>query len=263
MFHYSFSAPLQAVTEIMKNKDAAVLVSAAWRWAPGGQRTDHGPAPRQPLGAAPGRTHPAGPHRQLRPPSPAPSAPSATTHPAAAPAGPLPRGGSEGQGTAPTPSRWGRGGQGPSEPGAALQGQLWDPHGPPGPRPLLAERGTPRWARSPLRGCSPHCPQPVRAGCCCWRGREGGPQPGLSHPSVPHSGQRVRPEQPIRAQKCDAQPSGTSCRLTVQKQKTLPRYHRPRFPATLHSSSPYCSFYCNYSIQPRRERKRGFVFPKL
>lgn len=54
MFHYSFSAPLQAVTEIMKNKDAAVLVSAAWRWALGGQGSRHGPALCQPPGAVPG-----------------------------------------------------------------------------------------------------------------------------------------------------------------------------------------------------------------
>lgn len=40
MFHYSFSAPLQAVTEIMEKKDAAVLVSAAWRWAPGGRGSE-------------------------------------------------------------------------------------------------------------------------------------------------------------------------------------------------------------------------------
>lgn len=51
VFHYSFSAPLQAVTEIMKNKDAAVLVSAAWQWALGGQGSGHGPALCQPPGA--------------------------------------------------------------------------------------------------------------------------------------------------------------------------------------------------------------------
>lgn len=51
MFHYRFSAPLQAVTEIMKNKDAAVLVLAAWQWALGGQGSGHSPALCRPLGA--------------------------------------------------------------------------------------------------------------------------------------------------------------------------------------------------------------------
>lgn len=51
VFHYSFSAPLQTVTEIMKNKDGSVLGSAAWRWALCGQESRHGPALCQPPGA--------------------------------------------------------------------------------------------------------------------------------------------------------------------------------------------------------------------
>lgn len=71
MFHYSFSAPLQAVTEIIENKDATILVLSAWQWAVGGRGRKH-------RAAGPGRTHPLGTSPQLQPPCGASRAPSAT-----------------------------------------------------------------------------------------------------------------------------------------------------------------------------------------
>ena len=86
--------------------------------------------------AAPGRMHPAGPRRQLQPPSQAPSALSATARLPPRAAGlrghgalqhlpvPFSEDAARARGLAPTPARWGRGGQSPSERGAAPQGQL-------------------------------------------------------------------------------------------------------------------------------------------
>lgn len=253
MFHYSFSAPLQAVTEIIENKDATILVSSAWQWAVGGRGREH-------RAAGPGRTHPLGPSPQLQPPCRASRAPSATARLPPWAAGLRGHGALQlllipsaqeaarpGDQHRPQPAGTG---VGKAHPNAGLPHKGSCRGAAPGPRAARAlappgRAGSPSWVRSPPRGCSPQCSQPGWAGSCCWRGREEGAQPGPSHPSVHHRQQRVRPEQPTHVQKRDAQPSCRSCHLMVQNQKTLPRQRRPWFSATSHSSSPYCSFYCN------------------
>lgn len=88
MFHYSFSAPLQAVTEIMEKKDATVLVSAAWRWASGAQGSKLSSGPFWPPGAALGRMHPVGPADSSMLPVPGSYCPSPPARPVPALCGP-------------------------------------------------------------------------------------------------------------------------------------------------------------------------------
>lgn len=162
--------------------------------------------------AAPGRTHPVGPLRQLQPPSQAssvlsatgPSAPASSwaagTRDPAASTGPLLRGGSKGQGTSTDLGLLGQGWAKPTRtrgcPTRGAAGALCLAHRLPGPWTLLAEQGA---GCTPCHGAaapSPQRSQPVWAGSCCWRVWEEGPQPGLSHLSVRHRQRRVRPEQP-------------------------------------------------------------------
>lgn len=183
MFHYSFSAPLQAVTEIMENKDAAVFISAAWQGALGGWRNEHGPAPHQPPGAAPGRTRPAGPGSSFSHPIGQPGQRQLLPAPPRAvglrqhgvpqhllvPSGEAARA----RGRALTPAHRARGGQSPLEtPGAAPLRQLWECCAP-------SRVGSPRLAALPAIGCSPQCSQPAWAGPCCSKGQEEGPVSSL------------------------------------------------------------------------------------
>lgn len=246
MFHYSFSAPLQAVTEIMKNKDAAVLVLAAWRWALGGQGSGHGPALCHPPGAVLGTQSR---QEELSRPQIGVSAQPETACLSLWAAGlqqsgvqailPFPAS-AEAARTVTDSSL-----QSPPEPSTAPQGQMWEwfawPKDYQGSSPSVA---TPIWAHLPSWGCSPQCHSQLWQGSADGDGQRRAHSQASPTPLVHHMERRVQPKMPIWVQKHNAQPPCRWCHLMVQKQNPLPRNGSPGLPA-LHSSLPYCSFYCN------------------